>query len=185
MKVYTRRGDGGQTDLFGGERTDKDALRVEAYGAVDELNATLGPAAAASAHEDVVALVQRIQSALFDLGAYLATPDAKRREKSGVPMPDAADVAELEARIDGFEEELEPLRSFVLPGGTAAASAFHVARTVCRRAERRVVTLAREEALDPLAIGYLNRLSDLLFVIARLENRRAGEPDVPWVGRSR
>lgn len=183
MKVYTRRGDAGETDLFGGERVGKDDLRVEAYGAVDELNATLGPAAAASSHEDVVELVQHIQSALFDLGAYLATPAAARREKSQLPTPEAEDVADLEAHIDAFEEELEPLRSFVLPGGTAAAAAFHVARTVCRRAERRVVGLAREETLDPLAVGYLNRLSDLLFVIARLENHRAGVPDVPWVGR--
>jgi len=185
VKVYTRRGDGGQTDLFGGDRVGKDDDRVEAYGAVDELNATLGPAAAASPHEDVIALVQQIQSALFDLGAYLATPDAARREKSKVPMPSAEDIADLEAHIDAFEEELEPLRSFVLPGGTASASAFHVARTVCRRAERRVVSLGRTQELDPLAVGYLNRLSDLLFVMARLENRRAEVPDVPWVGRSR
>jgi cob(I)alamin adenosyltransferase len=183
VKVYTRRGDGGETDLFGGARVDKDALRVEAYGAVDELNATLGPAAAASPHADVVELVQTIQSALFDLGAYLATPDAARREKSGVPLPGAGEIAELEARIDAFEQELEPLRRFVLPGGTPAAAAFHVARTVCRRAERRVVSLARAEEIDAVAVGYLNRLSDLLFVIARLENRRAGVPDVPWVGR--
>jgi len=185
VKVYTRRGDGGETDLFGGERVGKDAQRVEAYGAVDELNATLGPAAAASPHEDVTTLVQQIQSALFDLGAYLATPDAARRAKSQVPVPSAEEIADLEAHIDAFEEELEPLRSFVLPGGTAAAAAFHVARTVCRRAERRVVSLAREDDLDPLAVGYLNRLSDLLFVIARLENRRAGVPDIPWVGRRR
>ncbi len=183
MKVYTRRGDAGETDLFGGERVAKDTVCVEAYGAVDELNSVLGMAAAASASADVALLVQLIQSALFALGAYLATPAADRSEKREAHAPGGEEIAELEAHIDAFEEELEPLRSFVLPGGTEAAAAFHVARTVCRRAERRVVTLGREEELAPEAPGYLNRLSDLLFVMARLENRRAGAPDVPWVGR--
>jgi cob(I)alamin adenosyltransferase len=183
VKVYTRRGDSGETDLFGGDRVSKDALRVEAYGAVDELNATLGPAASSSPHADVCELVQQIQSALFGLGAYLATPDADRREKSSAVPPGSEDIAALEAQIDAFEEELEPLRRFVLPGGTAAASAFHVARTVCRRAERRVVSLARKEEIDRAALCYLNRLSDLLFVMARLENRRAGVADVEWLGR--
>ena len=185
MKIYTRRGDGGETDLFGGPRVGKDDLRVEAYGSVDELNAVLGTAIAETGHDDVRDLLTEIQSALFDLGAYLATPEAARREKSGVPEPEASLVEELEARMDGFESELEPLRAFVLPGGTRASAALHVARTVCRRAERRCVALARDEALDAPAIGYLNRLSDLFFVLARLENARAGVPDTPWVGRKR
>ena len=191
MKIYTRRGDAGETDLFGGERVGKDAPRVEAYGAVDELNATVGAAAAASRHDDVRQLCQRIQSSLFDLGAYLATPEEAARQKGGkggrrgIPGVDADDVQALEHAIDAFESELEPLKSFILPGGTPAAAAFHVARTVCRRAERRAVSLDRESSLEAPPRRYLNRLSDLLFVIARLENRRAGEPDVPWVGRER
>ncbi|MAE96120.1 MAG: ATP:cob(I)alamin adenosyltransferase [Deltaproteobacteria bacterium] len=184
MKIYTKRGDRGETDLFGGLRVGKDDLRVEAYGAVDELNSVLGMTAAASGHEDVRALVEDIQGTLFDLSAYLASPDADRREKSGIPEPRGEDVEELEARIDGLEAELSPLRRFILPGGHAAAAAFHLARSVCRRAERRVVSLDRRESLDPLALRYLNRLSDLLFVLARVENHRAGLPDTEWAGRS-
>jgi len=185
VKVYTRRGDGGQTDLFGGARVSKDDARVEAYGAVDELNSVVGVAAAASKHEDLRDSCRRIQGELFDLGAHLATPDAAHREKYAVPAPSDADVTALEAWIDRLEGELEPLSTFVLPGGTPAAAAFHQARTVCRRAERAAVALAREGDVDPLALRYLNRLSDLLFVIARVENRRAGQPDVPWSGRDR
>ena len=185
MKIYTKRGDTGETDLFGGPRVGKDDLRVEAYGAVDELNSVLGMAAAASTQPDVLALVQELQSTLFDLGSYLASPDPDRRKKSQIPEPQDHDVERMERAIDAFEEELEPLRSFILPGGTQAAAAFHLARTVCRRAERRAVSLHRVEALDPLALRFLNRLSDLLFTMARLENRRAGHDDVAWVGRSR
>ncbi|MBW2241334.1 MAG: cob(I)yrinic acid a,c-diamide adenosyltransferase [Deltaproteobacteria bacterium] len=184
MKIYTKRGDRGETDLFGGERVGKDHHRVEAYGEVDELNSVLGMAAAASSQDDIVELAQRIQGTLFDLGAYLASPDAERRAKSRVPEPRAEDVEVLEKQIDAFESELEPLRRFILPGGTAAAAAFHVARAVCRRAERRAVSLDRAETLDPLALRFLNRLSDLLFVLARVENHRAEVPDVEWESRS-
>jgi cob(I)alamin adenosyltransferase len=183
MKVYTRRGDAGETDLFGGARVAKDHLRVEAYGAVDELNAALGVAAAASGSADVRALAEELQSRLFDLGAELAAPDPARRAKAELPGPRQEDVDALERRIDAFEQELAPLRRFVLPGGAPAAAAFHLARTVCRRAERRAVALARSEAVDPLVVRFLNRLSDLLFVVARLENRRAGCPDVEWDGK--
>jgi len=183
VKVYTRRGDAGETDLFGGERVSKDDARVEAYGAVDELNSVLGVAAAASGQKDLRDASQRIQGELFDLGAHLATPDPAHRERYDVPAPRAEDVSALEETIDRLEEELEPLRTFVLPGGTSAAAAFHQARTVCRRAERAVVALGRADDIDPRALGYLNRLSDLLFVMARVENHRAGEPDVPWSGR--
>jgi len=182
VKVYTRRGDGGQTDLFGGERVAKDALRVEAYGAVDELNAALGVAAAATAELELRELLAQLQSLLFALGGSLATPDAAHRAKSGLPEPKRADVDELERRIDAFETELVPLARFVLPGGAPAAAALHVARTVCRRAERRCVQLARDEAVDPTCIAFLNRLSDLLFVMARVANRRAGVADVEWEG---
>ena len=185
MKIYTKRGDRGQTDLFGGDRVAKDHLRVAAYGDVDELNASVGVAAAASEQEDVRALVERIQSALFDLGSTLATPSAAHREKNGVPAVAEGDVLELEGEIDRLESELEPLESFILPGGCAAAAAFHHARTVCRRAERSSVALDREDSLEQSVLRYLNRLSDLLFVIARVENRRAGIADVAWIGRER
>ena len=185
MKIYTRRGDRGETDLFGGPRVAKDDLRVEAYGAVDELNAVVGMAAASTAHDDVRELCREIQNALFDLGAYLATPDPRRREKSGVPEPDDEQIEVLERAIDTFEQELPPLRNFVLPGGNPAAAAFHLARTVCRRAERCCVSLSRESELDAPAVGYVNRLSDFFFVVARLENARDRRPDVEWVGRKR
>ncbi|MDH3521018.1 MAG: cob(I)yrinic acid a,c-diamide adenosyltransferase [Myxococcales bacterium] len=185
MSVYTRRGDGGQTDLFGGPRVAKDHLRVEAYGAVDEANAAIGAAAAASAHEDLREIAREMQALLFELGGVLATPDAERREESGVPELEDAQVEAVERHIDRLEQELEPLRRFVLPGGAQAAAAFHVARTVCRRAERRCVALHHEEPIDAVALRYLNRLSDLLFVMARVENRRAGPGDVEWLGRKR
>lgn len=182
MKVYTRRGDAGETDLFGGGRVAKDHRRVDAYGAVDELNASLGAAGAATTHDDVRGVVQRAQELCFALGAALATPDADHREKSGIPEPRKADVEALERDIDAFDAELAPLRRFVLPGGTVAAAAFHVARTVCRRAERRCVELHHAEPLGEAWISLLNRLSDLLFVLARVENHRAGESDVEWRG---
>ena len=183
MKVYTRRGDAGQTDLFGGQRVDKDDARVEAYGAVDELNASLGMALAVSEDDEVRGLGRRIQGELFELGAYLATPDEHHQEKASVPRVGDEDVEHLEKRIDLFEEELSPLKRFILPGGTPAAAAFHVARTVCRRAERRAVQLDRAASLQPAALRYLNRLSDLLFVLARLENARARISDVEWERR--
>lgn len=185
MKIYTRRGDRGETDLFGGERVGKDALRVEAYGAVDELNASLGVGAAASRQADVRALVEEIQATLFSLGSYLATPEGSHREKAGIPEPGEADVEVLEKRIDAFEAELPPLERFILPGGSPAAAAFQLARTVCRRAERVAVALHREEPLAEALLRYLNRLSDLLFVLGRVENRRSGVPEPEWVLRPR
>ncbi len=183
MKIYTKRGDAGQTDLFGGGRVAKDHERVMAYGAVDELNASVGSAAAESGHDDLRKLCHRIQSTLFDVGAYLATPDAARREKAGIRAPDAEEVLDLENAIDALEDELEPLRTFILPGGTRAAAAFHVARTVCRRAERAVVALHAGHPVGEEALRYLNRLSDLLFTIARVENARSGVSDIRWEGR--
>lgn len=185
MKIYTRRGDRGETDLFGGPRVAKDHARVEAYGAVDELNASLGVCIAQSEHEDLSGLGRRIQARLFGLGGTLATPDPGYRRKIGVPELGPDDVADLESSIDTLERELEPLERFILPGGTPAAAAFHSARTVCRRAERRAVELHRDEPLDEASLRYLNRLSDLLFVMARVENRRAGVSDIEWEGRSR
>ncbi len=188
VKIYTRRGDRGETDLFGGDRVGKDDLRVRAYGDVDELNAVVGVAAASLEAErdaDMHTLLQRIQSSLFDLGTQLATPSAEHLEKSGLPRVDGGDVAELENQIDAFEKEIEPLKSFVLPGGSAAAAVLHHARTVCRRAERHCVSLDREAPLDTAIVQYLNRLSDLMFTLARVANARAGVADVEWVGRER
>ena len=185
MKIYTRRGDAGQTDLFGGERVGKDALRVAAYGDVDELNASLGAAIAAGSDPALAASLARIQSALFDLGASLATPEPAHRRKAGIACVGAADIDALEALIDRLEAGLVPLSTFILPGGSPSAAAFHVARTVCRRAERTVVHLAAMpgESVDPDATRYLNRLSDLLFVVARHENARQGVADVAWSRR--
>ena len=185
MKIYTRRGDRGETDLFGGERVAKDALRVESYGAVDELCAALGVAAAASSQADVLALVEEIQSTLFSLGAYLATPEAAHRAKAGISEPGDAEVLALEKRIDGFAAELPTLERFILPGGTPAAAGFQLARAVCRRAERRTITLHREQPLSEALLRYLNRLSDLLFILGRLENRRSGVKEPEWELRPR
>ena len=187
MKIYTRGGDAGETSLFGGERVRKNTPRVSAYGEVDELNSVLGVARAELAHDDLRGKLQTIQSSLFDLGGELATPNAPAREAKGKvgPRVAEADVAELERWIDQLEGELEPLRNFILPGGAPAAAALHLGRTVCRRAERAVIGLAEQEAVAAVLIRYLNRLSDLLFVMARAVNRRAGVSEPQWVGRER
>ncbi len=180
MKIYTKTGDDGTTGLFGGRRIPKDALRIEVYGTVDELNAQLGVVRAASPSPDTAALLQRLQDRLFVLGADLATPGDK---KSPIERISDTDVLELEAAIDRFDARQAPLLNFILPGGTPAAAALHVARTVCRRAERVLVHARREEALSETALLFLNRLSDLLFVLAREENRHAGVSDTPWTPR--
>jgi len=181
MRIYTRTGDDGDTGLFGGGRVTKDDPRVEAYGDVDELNASLGFARAVELMPRIDDVLLPIQRDLFALGALLATPDLDRmHEQLAKARIDDERIAELERAIDAGEAELEPLRSFILPGGTPKSAALHVARTVCRRAERRVVTLQRTVTL-PTTVGiYLNRLSDLLFVLARVANRRAGAAEVTW-----
>ncbi len=181
MKIYTRTGDDGGTAFFGGGRVRKDHPRVAAYGAVDELNAVLGWALTQIAWPESAQRVTLVQHDLFALGAELATPlPAAGRPRPDTPPLPTGRVAEMEAWIDEAYEELEPLRKFVLPGGSPAAAALHVARTVCRRAERAVVGLASAEPVVPEVLTYLNRLSDLLFVLARLENHRAGCADVHW-----
>ncbi len=181
MKIYTRSGDQGDTGLFGGGRVPKAHVRVEAYGAVDELNAALGVAVATVADEQIRKRLVRTQQDLFSLGASLATPGAESgtARPATPPIPENR-IGEMEGWIDDATDETPPLRNFILPGGTAGAGSLHLARTVCRRAERAVVRLAREEAADPRVLTYLNRLSDLLFALARLENHRAGIPDVLW-----
>jgi cob(I)alamin adenosyltransferase len=177
MKIYTRTGDEGDTGLFGGPRVRKDAPRIEAYGTVDELNAALGLARAANQPPEVDTVLLRVQHELFVLGAELACPQPTA---AAVPRVDAAQVAALEAEIDRFEAGLPPLKQFILPAGASTAAHLHLARTICRRAERRVVALAAIEPLSPVLVQYLNRLSDLLFVLARAANHAAGQPDVPW-----
>ncbi len=187
MKIYTRGGDAGETSLFGGERVRKDHLRVEAYGAVDETNAAIGAALVELTDADVRDCLAEVQRRLFDVGGELATADVEDRERRGKPIPRVgdADVLALEQAIDRFEAELPPLRNFVLPGGTRSAAALHLARTTCRRAERRVVALSEREAIAQVLVRYLNRLSDLLFVLARAANRRAGVAEPTWSGSRR
>ena len=183
MKIYTRKGDEGETSLFGGQRVPKDHVRVAAYGAVDELNSFLG-AAVASLPAEADEWRQRltsIQSDCFVIGALLASPRSGDGRPAHIPELDSSRIGVLENWIDELDEELEPLESFILPGVTAAAAAVHVARSICRRAERGVVALAREgQEVDPAILAYLNRLSDLLFTLARAVNARQGEDDVIW-----
>lgn len=180
MKIYTRTGDAGQTGLFGGGRVSKTHPRVEAYGDVDELNAALGLARAIEMMPRVDEIIVSLQRDLFGIGALLATPDREKMkrqlEKARI---DERRIRELEQAIDDGDAELEPLKSFIVPGGTPKAAALHVARTVCRRAERRVIALDQEE-IPAIVIVYLNRLSDLLFTLARVANRRAGAGEVTW-----
>ena len=183
MKIYTRTGDSGDTGLFGGGRVPKNHPRVEAYGDVDELNAVLGFARAVEQMPRVDEVLVPIQRDLFAIGALLATPDREKMQQHLTKARvDDGRVKELEHAIDDGDRELEPLRSFIVPGGTPKAAALHVARTVCRRAERRVVSLneMEGEAMPPVVVVYLNRLSDLLFTLARVANRQAGAGEVTW-----
>ena len=179
MKIYTKTGDGGVTGLFGGPRVPKDDARVEAYGDVDELNAALGAARARGLDPEIDALVAAVQAELFTVGAELATP-AGARARSAVPPVAPAWTGALEAAIDRFQAELPPLHQFILPGGSAAGADLHLARAVCRRAERRVVALHRREPVAGDLLSFLNRLSDFLFVAGRLANHRAGAAEVVW-----
>ena len=178
MKIYTRTGDAGETGLFDGTRVSKADPRVEAYGHVDELNAVLGLACSMELDEGLRARLHLLQRDLFALGARLADPAERIAERVQKVALGAADTARLESWIDEAERELAPLRRFVLPGGTPAAATLHLARTVCRRAERHIVLLG--PAVDPDILAFVNRLSDLLFVFARLANRRAGVADEEW-----
>jgi cob(I)alamin adenosyltransferase len=177
MKIYTKTGDAGETSLFDNTRVIKSDPRVDAYGEVDEMNACLGVARAAGVPEDIGPLLLTIQQKLFALGARLADPSARISARVNKATITDNDVAFLEQSVDRLEDELSPLRAFILPGGTPAGAALHLARTVCRRAERRVVTL---EGVESVVLIYLNRLSDLLFVIARVVNHRQGIPETEW-----
>ena len=175
MKIYTRTGDAGETSLFGGSRVRKDDARIEAYGTVDELNSVLGLARASWPASSLNEQFHSIQSDLFDIGAHLASPGTSR-----FAGPEPERVAALERAIDGMETELAPLKTFILPGGSVVAAQIHIARTVCRRAERLVVALRDDNQGTTASITYLNRLSDFLFVAARFANHEQGVADVPW-----
>jgi cob(I)alamin adenosyltransferase len=185
MKLYTRTGDDGTTGLFGGARVPKDAARVEAYGTIDEANAALGWVAATLRASGLAgagaraAEIEQVQRDLFRIGAELASPGRDGGAVPGGPLSDD-DVARLERWIDAREAECEPLRQFILPGGSPAAAALHMARTIARRAERRVIALSRADAVRAEIIRYVNRLSDLLFAMARSANAGAAVPDIPW-----
>ena len=177
MKIYTRTGDQGSTSLLGNKRVPKSDLRLATYGTVDELNAVLGLARAEGLSSRCNEIVLRLQNQLFDLGAELATPDPGDR---GTEFLQPGDIAQQETIINEMKKGLAPLTAFILPGGTRAAATLHLARCVCRRAEREIVALAAESPLRDVVLEFINRTSDLLFVLARTANAEAGTADVPW-----
>jgi cob(I)alamin adenosyltransferase len=178
MKIYTKTGDKGDTSLFGGQRVPKDALRIEAYGTVDELNSVLGVVLADNTNERIAEILTHVQNQLFDLGADLATPRSVAAKT--IKRIEPKDAHSLEKIIDSLQSHLKPLRSFVLPGGSPVAARIHFARTVCRRVERVVVRLSRNEDIGEAIMVYLNRLSDLLFILARYANHAAGVQEIKW-----
>jgi cob(I)alamin adenosyltransferase len=179
LKIYTKTGDTGETSLFDNTRVSKADARVDAYGEVDELNACLGVARAAGVDEEIGALIESLQKDLFALGARLADPSARIAARVEKVVIGSDSVERLELTIDRLEATLPPLRRFILPGGSPAGAALHLARTICRRAERRVIGLG-SGAVDPILLVYMNRLSDLLFVMARVVNQRSGIPETEW-----
>jgi cob(I)alamin adenosyltransferase len=182
MKIYTRTGDRGETSLYGGKRVKKHNLRIEACGTVDELNSVIGVARSMKVPTDADKVLRGVQNDLFILGADLATPLGRVRKRVQETRIQEDHVRATEAVIDRIQAKLPPLRRFVLPGGSSPASHLHLARAVCRRAERHIVKLSQKEEINPVAIAYLNRLSDLLFVLARLANTKARASEMLWQG---
>ncbi len=178
--LYTRSGDAGTTALFGGGRVPKDSARVEAYGSVDELNSTLGVAVAFVEQEDLRRALADVQNELFNIGSELASETGKASEAGHMFTDEEGKVVSLEGLIDLYDAKLEPLRTFILPSGSPGGAMLHLCRTVCRRAERAVVRLSREEQVNPAVLTYLNRLSDLLFVLARHANKEDGAEETAW-----
>lgn len=182
VKIYTKTGDKGTTSLFGGKRVDKNSLRIEAYGCVDELNSLIGTILASRPSSEITRKLIRIQGELFVLGTDLATPlDVKLK----IPRITKSFITRLEREIDGFDIKLSPLKNFILPGGSNAGSKLHLARTVARRAERAVANLSAEEKINKHAQIYINRLSDWLFVLARYANKLENIKETPWKGRGK
>lgn len=180
MKIYTKTGDDGTTGLFGGKRVLKDDERVDTYGEIDELNSIIGLSRAFVLSNDVNKDLEKIQNQLFNIGAYLATPVEDRVKLKYLENISDDDVVYLEKRIDYYDERLPELRNFILPGGSKSASFLHFARTVCRRCERKIVKFAQKEEADKIYIKYFNRLSDLLFILARYENFFSGTIEIVW-----
>jgi cob(I)alamin adenosyltransferase len=180
MKIYTKTGDKGDTGLFGAGRVPKDSLRIEAYGTIDELNSFIGAAITEIKEEGVKELLLKIQNELFLTGTDLATPNFEKDEKLKIKRVPAEYHLNLEKEIDKYEDKLDELKNFILPGGSKSASFLHICRTICRRAERKVVTLSKKEKLNENIQIYLNRLSDLFFVLSRIENKVSNYPDVIW-----
>lgn len=181
MKIYTKKGDGGETSLFGGQKVKKSSARIAAYGTVDELNSVLGMALTYPHSDQTRSYLEQLQNDLFVLGADLATPISRNTRIDRITQ---AQVDFLEHAIDEMEEYLPPLRNFILPGGSKTGATIHFARTVCRRAERHAVECREQEELSSLSIVYLNRLSDFLFVLGRFENQQAGTEETPWLSNS-
>jgi cob(I)alamin adenosyltransferase len=180
MKIYTKTGDKGETSLFGGERVSKNSIRIEAYGTIDELNAFIGLAISETNSEKTKEALLKLQSQLFVLGADLATPDTEKNKKLEITRTPSEFYEEAEKTIDEFESHLEELKNFILPGGTKCAAYLHVCRTIARRAERAVVALNNDVKVGDNIIIFLNRLSDLFFVLARYENKVSNTPDIKW-----
>ncbi|MBZ0201272.1 MAG: cob(I)yrinic acid a,c-diamide adenosyltransferase [Ignavibacteriaceae bacterium] len=180
MKIYTKTGDTGETSLFGGKRVSKDSLRIEAYGTIDELNSFIGNAVTEVKDAEIKNLLGKIQNMLFAAGADLATPETEKNKKLKIKRIPASYVSEMEKAIDYFETTLDPLKNFILPGGSKSAALLHVCRTVARRAERKVVQLNKTEQVGVNLIIFLNRLSDLFFVLSRFENKVSNIPDITW-----
>lgn len=180
MKIYTKTGDKGETGLFGAGRVPKDSLRIDAYGTIDELNSFIGLAITEIKDENLKKLLLNIQNELFSIGTDLATPDLGKDEKLNIKRISEDYILNLEKEIDKYEAELGTLKNFILPGGSKGASFLHVCRTICRRAERKVVSLSKKEKINENIQIYLNRLSDLFFVLSRFENKVSNHPDIIW-----
>ena len=180
VKIYTKRGDSGETSLIFGTKVSKDHPRIKACGSIDELNATFGTAISFNKEPRIVKILESIQNELFNIGAEIASQQKLRKNTKEYYQLNKSKIDGLEIKIDQYDDKLPPLKTFILPSGTNAAALLHLARTVCRRAEREVVTLSKNEQVNPNILAYLNRLSDLLFVLARYTNRRSGRKEIPW-----